>query len=476
MIRDAASGRPPRARPFLVAVAALLLSVSPRGFAQAAAEAPKAPLAAAEPKSLAERLPAAVTDAQKLVAAVRGVPFPGSVPSALLTEKELANVLERKLSEDLPVPFDRYAASLAALGVVPPGTDLKEPMTRLYARQVAGFYDPDEKKFYVVPERAGEAARGAAGLGPLAERMMEDALLTHELTHALQDRHLDLSKRLKELRENGDAQMALQAMLEGEATVVMMQAVLSQLPAEFRDRLSTGSLLSSMAQMAAGGLEGADGVPEFFVKELLFPYTSGTEWVEKKRVDGGWAALDAAWKRPPRTTAEILHPDRPASPRKRIPDAGRPAAAEVPPGTRVLWTDRFGEWMLRTVLETAGAPDPAGLAAEWQDDRIVFFEPKGVRDGPVGFVWRLRLSSGDAARRLADVLAAFYEADESDSGAQVSRSDDVVTVVRRAAPPKAARPAYGPESSFVATGRKMKSCTASNVPCAKTGAQVEPVF
>ncbi len=447
MIRDAASGRPPGARLLRIAAAALLLSVSLRGSAQAVAEAAKAQTAAAEPKSLAERLPAAVSDAQKLVAAVRAVPFPGLVPSALLPEKELAKVLEQKLSEDLPVPFDRYAASLAALGVVPAGADLKEPMTRLYARQVAGFYDPDEKKFYVVPERAGEAARGAAGLGPLADRMMEDALLTHELTHALQDRHLDLSKRLKALREDSDAQMALQAMLEGEATVVMMQAVLSRLPVELRDRLSTESLLTSMAQMAAGGLEGAEGVPEFFVKELLFPYTSGTEWVEKKRADGGWAALDAAWKRPPETTAEILHPGRPASPRKRIPDAGRPAAAEIPPGMRVLWTDRFGEWMLRTVLETAGAPEPASLAAEWQDDRIVFFEPKGVPNGPVGFVWRLRLSSGEGARRLAGVLAAFYEGDESDSGAQVSRYDDVVTVVRRAAPPKAARPATSPKAA-----------------------------
>jgi hypothetical protein len=227
----------------------------------------------------------------------------------------------------------------------------------------------------------------------------------------------------------------------------MMQAVLSRLPAELRDHLSTESLLASMAQMAAGGLEGAEGVPEFFVKELLFPYTSGTEWVEKKRADGGWAALDAAWKRPPETTAEILHPGRPASPRKRIPDADRPAAAEIPPGTRVLWTDRFGEWMLRTVLETAGAPEPASLAAEWQDDRIVFFEPKGVPNGPVGFVWRLRLSSSEGARRLVAVLAAFYEADESDSGAQVSRNDDVVTVVRRAAPPKAARPATSPKAA-----------------------------
>jgi hypothetical protein len=446
MIRDAGAGRPPAARFLPTAAAALLLSLAPPGPALVVPGPRTARAAAAAERSLAERLPTAVSDAQKLVEAVREVPFPGPVPSALLPEKELAAVLERKLSEDLPVPFDRYAASLAALGLVPAGVDVKEPMTRLYARQVAGFYDPDEKKFYVVPERAGEAARGAAGLGPFAGRMIEEALLTHELTHALQDRHLGLSKRLKELRENGDAQMALQAMLEGEATVVMMQAILARLPDDVRGRISTESLLASMAQMAAGGLEGADGVPEFFVKELLFPYTSGTEWVERKRACGGWSALDAAWKRPPGTTAEILHPDRPAAPRKRIPDDGRPAAAEVPPGTQFLWTDRFGEWMLRTVLETAGAPDPAGLAAEWQDDRIVFFEPRGDPGGPVGFVWRLRLASGDGARRLAGALAAFYEGDESDPGAEVTRNDEVVTVVRGVAARKSPGPAKSPKA------------------------------
>jgi len=438
MIRDAGSERPPRGGRPGAAVAAAFLVAAFGAAAEAPARAPEAP------KSLAARLPDAVAAAQKLVATIRGVAFPGTVPSALLPEKELAKVLEKKLAEDLPVPFERYVASLAALGLVPPGADLRDPMTRLYARQVAGFYDPDEKKFYVVPERTGEAARGAAGLGPAADRIMEDALLTHELMHALQDRHLDLSRRQKALKENGDAQMALQAMLEGEATVVMMEAVLARLPAEMRGRVSTSGLLSSMAQMAAGGIEGADGVPEYFVKELLFPYTAGTSWVDRKRAAGGWAAIDEAWKRPPETTAEILHPDRPPEIRKRLPHGDRPAASEIPAGTRLLYTDRLGEWMLRTILEAAGAPDPAGLAAEWRDDRIVYFEQKGRDDGPVGFVWRLRLAGTEEARRLAGVLAAFYEADDADEGATASRSGDLVTVLRRAAPPRRAAPEARP--------------------------------
>ncbi|MGE5347013.1 MAG: hypothetical protein ACM3JH_13755, partial [Acidithiobacillales bacterium] len=185
MIREAASGRPPAAR-----------RLAGFSFVLFAAAAVVARPCTAD-KGLAERLPEAVAEAQKLVEKVRGVPFRGAVASAVLPEKELTRILGRKLAEDLPVSFDRYAASLVALGLVPPEKDLKGRMLRLYAHQVAAFYDPDEKKFFVVPERSDEAARSAAGFGPMADRLLEQALLTHELTHALQDRRLGLVLRMK---------------------------------------------------------------------------------------------------------------------------------------------------------------------------------------------------------------------------------------------------------------------------------------
>ena len=71
-------------------------------------------------------------------------------------------MLGQKLVEDLPAPFPRYAASLAAVGFFDPEPLLEQKLTTLYARQVAGFYDPAEKKFFIVPERTAETAAGAA--------------------------------------------------------------------------------------------------------------------------------------------------------------------------------------------------------------------------------------------------------------------------------------------------------------------------
>ena len=427
MIREAASGRPSRTRgSALLGLALTLASVAGAGEMRAGSE------------GLSQRLPAAVAEAQRLVEKVRGVPFRGPVASAVLPEKELPRILEKKLAEDLPISFERYAASLAAVGLVASESNLKDRMLKLYARQVAGFYDPEEKKFFVVPERSDEAARSAAGFGASAGGLLEEALLTHELTHALQDRRLDLVPRMKALRENSDASLALQAFLEGEATVVMMEALLTRLPPEARSLTSTDQLLASMTQIAAGGLTGAEGVPEYFVQELLFPYTAGTAWVAARRAEGGWAAVDAVYERPPETTAEILDPSRFRAPRALLPFGALPSLEDLPPRARLLYVDRLGAFTLKFLLETAGAADAAALAASWQDDRILFYRIPGRSRPPVGFVWNLRLSSSEAARTLAGLLASFYRARAS--GEYAAKADgEVVRVARR--PSVAARPA-----------------------------------
>ena len=419
MIRERAAGRP-SIRPAAFPLLAALLSLT----APAAAERP-----------IAERLPEAVAAAQKLVEKVRGVPFSGTVASAILHEKDLARVLARKLVEDLPAPFPRYAASLAAAGFFDPEPGLEEKLTTLYARQVAGFYDPAEKKFFIVPERTAETAvAGASALGLSAETLLEDTLLAHELTHALQDRRLDLVPRLKALHDSSDGLLALEAFLEGEATVVMMDALMTRLPDESKELFGEETLATMMSSLAQGAaVEGSEGVPPFFVKEMLFPNVGGTAWIQARKKTGGWPAVDAAYARPPRTTSEILHPERANAARVLLNAGDRPSSASVPPGMRLLYEDTFGEWMLGTLLERAGAANFAALAAEWQDDRVVFFEPKeslGKGPLPVGFVWRLRATSPGAAKRIAAALEPLYARPDGRSAAFVTATLDRVEVVR----------------------------------------------
>lgn len=437
MIRGRRLGRPPAA-----AVLILLLASTPAFSAAPGADAVLLPLS--------DRLPAAVEAAQKAVEKVRGVAFRSPVASALLPEKRLGPVLEAKLTEDLPVPFESYAASLVAAGLIEPVPGLMKRIANLYTRQVVGFYDPAEKKLYVVPERAGSSAPDVSGdLWTDAGRLVEEALLSHELTHALQDQRLDLDRKIKGLRENTDALLALEAMLEGEATVVMAEVLLERIPPKSRALLGKdvlGEMVSNLSLVGASAVDGADGVPDFFVKELLFPYTAGTAWVRRKR-GAGWAGIEEVYRRPPETTAEILHPERKAA-RARLAASDRPTRAEVPAGGRMLYNDSFGEWVLGLMLDRAGAGDAAAeIAATWQDDRILFFERPGSPSPGVGFCWRVRCASTADAARLAAAIAPLYSARPPDSRPAVHAHGDVValdlgtTTGRRgpSAPPEARR-------------------------------------
>jgi hypothetical protein len=409
MIRDRR-----RRRPLAAPVLVLLALLAP-------------PAAGAEEAAL---LAARVAKAQKLVERVRGVTFRAPVSSALLPEKELDAVLGRKLVEDLPVPFETYAASLVSIGLVDPTPDLFARLRRLYTRQVVGFYDPAEKRFFVVPERSGDAA------GPAGE-LMEQLLLAHELTHALQDQRLDLDRRMRDLKDSTDALLALQAFLEGEATVLMTDALVESVSPEGRASIGSdplGQILSGLDSSSA--VEGAEGVPEFFVKELVFPYSAGTAWVRQKKKEGGWAAVDAAYRRLPSTTREILRPGTPLAPRKRLALSDRPGPGSLPAAAGATWSDTLGEWVLGVLLERAGAGEAAkDAAAGWQDDRALFWVPGGAAPGPaVAFLWRIRTATPAGARRIAALLSPLYATRPAGEKPTVTTRGDVVEIALPAPP------------------------------------------
>jgi hypothetical protein len=375
-----------------------------------------------------------VATAQALVEKVRGVAFRAPVASALLPEKELDEVLGKKLVEDLPASFETYSASLSAIGLIDPTPDLLLRLTRLYSRQVIGFYDPAETKFYVVPERSRHTD------GPAGD-LMEQLLLAHELTHALQDQRLGLHARMKALRDSTDALLALQAVLEGEATILMTEALMESVPGDAREALGSDpveQILDGLGDSSA--VEGAEGVPDFFVKELVFPYAAGTAWVRQKRASGGWAAVDAAYRNLPSTTSQILRPGIVLAARKRLSPSDRPVPGPVPGGSATTWYDTLGEWVLGSLLERAGAGDAAkDAAAGWQDDRVVFFSPKaGPAEGRVGFLWRIRATSPAAAKRIAALLSPLYSSRPPGSRPRVTTRGDVVEVSLAAVRPPAA--------------------------------------
>jgi hypothetical protein len=336
-------------------------------------------------------LPARIREVSRLVENVRGRRFDAPVPASEIDPAALRGFLKRKLAESFPASPEETLRSLEVLGLIDRTPDLLERLLDFYASQVIAFYDPEPRRFYVVRGGAHDALEGPGG-ADLSERL----LFSHELTHALQDQTLRLDGRFKALRDDGDRALALQCLLEGEATLVMVRVALKDLPgADEAVEEALAPLLS------AGALEQANApknLPPFFVEQLFFPYVEGTAYVRRAVERGGWKAVDRLWSDPPRSTAEILHGEAPrmAPAADLLPsDVSRLARAHL------LYTDTIGEWAIRFLLKRTLSEEEASAAAQgWQGDRLAFF----AAGEDYSYLWRVRYESAAAAERFASAL------------------------------------------------------------------------
>ena len=279
-----------------------------------------------------------VAELQAFVESARGLRFLRPVDVSVLADA----AFRRKLGEGEPVDeadVEVQVGVLRALGLLRGDDDLGEA-SALDADSVAGFYDTETKELVV---------RGAR-LTPFVRQV-----LVHELTHALDDQHFGLDRDLVD----EEAALAFEALVEGDALLVEARYLASLPPAE-REQAEAEENVT----FGAGGR--FDGVPDFVLELAEFPYRDGPEFVDAVLDAGGRARLDAAFRTPPTTSAEVLHPTR------YLTGRGRRPAPPVVAGGRILDEGPLGELVLRLVLLTAVPErEAARAAAGWAGDRYV---------------------------------------------------------------------------------------------------------
>ena len=360
-------------------------------------------------------LPARIREVSQAVEEVRGRRFSGAVAASEMDAGALKSFLRGKLAESFPASPDDTLRSLAVLGLIENTPDLLERILDFYASQVVAFYDPQPRRFYVV--RGGSGALEGTGSQDLAERL----LFSHELMHALQDQSLRLDKRFRSLKDDGDRALALQCLLEGEATLVMVRVALRDLPgADAAAEEALAPLLS------AGALERANvppDLPDFFVDQLFFPYVEGTAYVRRAVARGGWKEVDRLWLEPPVSTSEILHDERRPPPATDLLPADGTRLA--PAGSRHLYSDTIGEWAARYLLRRSlTEPESIEAASGWRGDRIAFF----ASGRSLSYVWRLRFDTPGSAL-LFETALKRARAGRPDPPTIVRSAADVVVTV-----------------------------------------------
>jgi hypothetical protein len=115
------------------------------------------------------------------------------------------------------------------------------------------------------------------------------------------------------------------------------------------------------------------------------PYVDGLSFARAVWERGGAEAVRGAWKQPPESTEQVLHPEKffaREAPRRVEPPA------PAPPGSRLLSEGVLGEMLLRTLLE-----EGREAAAGWGGDGFRLWDVGGRTALAWRSVWDL---PGDA--------------------------------------------------------------------------------
>jgi hypothetical protein len=348
---------------------------------------------------------------EQLLPSMRRLPFHREVKTDVNKREQLRGMLVKEFAEKItPEEMHAEEVALRAFGLIPRGLDLKETMIRMLTEEVAGFYDTKTETMHLIqedepkPEQAKKPSflERLMGKGPKGfDKDENKGLIAHELTHALADQNFDIDKLQERAKGDDDRDLALSALVEGEAFLTMFGAQMEdwngskviELPAERLGR--TLKLLTAF--MPAGVGPTVKEAPPILSETLIFPYFSGLIFCASLTNKDGWKAIDAAYHEPPLSTEQILHPEK----YREKPD--RPMAIDlgkldVPEGWTEVGRNVLGEMQLGILLRKYGGK-PA--AEGWDGDTFAAFE--GPEDR-LGIVW---LSTWDSEKDAQEFVQSY---------------------------------------------------------------------
>ena len=184
---------------------------------------------------------------------------------------------------------------LRRFGLIPADYDLRQATVDLLGEQAAAVYDHRRKRMLFV-EGAAEGA-------------MEEAVLIHELSHAVADQHYDMKRFLEKGPKSDEAQTARMAVVEGQAMWIMLESQMRKMGTSLKGNSAALDLmLPSMGKLAADSYPIFTKAPLYLRETLLFPYTAGLLFQQAVLEKNGKSGFADVLRNPPSSTQQVLHP------------------------------------------------------------------------------------------------------------------------------------------------------------------------
>lgn len=282
---------------------------------------------------------------------------------------------------------------LKKLGLVPADFDLKTATIDLLGEQAAAVYDHRRKKMLFVEGAADDA--------------MAEAVLVHELSHALADQHFDMHRFLDKGPKSDEAQSARMAVVEGQAMWIMVESQMRKMGQSLQS--NPGALemmLPAMGQLAAESYPIFNKAPLYLRETLLFPYSGGMMFQQAIFARSGKASFAEILRKPPVSTQQIIHPSlyiqnvEPTHP--ALPVVANRKEFEA------LTEGSIGELDIRILLQQYADPKAAPEeAAKWRGASFDLLEHK--RDKHTVLRWAVDWDSPESARRFLRLYRKVLE-------------------------------------------------------------------
>jgi len=237
-----------------------------------------------------------------------GLPIKSSVKRTLTTRAAVESYLNEKFQEDEGAKkLERGEIVLKKFGLLDRDFDLKPFLLALLKEQIEAYYDSKSKTVNLLDWVSVDEQK---------------PVLAHELTHALQDQHVDLEKwgdqTPSEVSANyrddvdhlskDEIDTAREAVAEGQATAVMMDNILKPMG---KSLIKDPEVVEFIKNQMNGGENSPvlARAPLLLSESLLFPYREGLSFVQDVWMDQGQkAAFAGTLDRPPTSTWEIINP------------------------------------------------------------------------------------------------------------------------------------------------------------------------
>jgi hypothetical protein len=327
---------------------------------------------------------------------ITGWKMKSPLKKSIRTRDEIHAYVLRQMNDEKDAT-ERYAStrSAEAFGLIPRGFNLESFLVDLLTEQIAGLYDPRDHEFYI-----------AAWIAPEEQRMV----MSHELTHALEDQHFQIEQWVKAVHSNDDAELAREAVLEGSAMAAMLEYLLKDKGLKLRDlpdidpSLFIGDLSDTPMLKKA---------PPFIKDSLMFPYFEGLTFSMNILKIDGWRGFSSVFDKPPANTQQILHPEL-----YRLNIVPGPIKLGLSENSLdKSWTrleeNSLGEFGWKEVLKQFLDEDRAKkLSTAWDGDVYATFEQKESKRTLL--VTHIRLSNQETAARFFGQYSEALELKHSD--------------------------------------------------------------